>query len=318
MESKKLKYAFAAIVIIILLLNSAVSLKYLFYDNNEKQIVYINKDSTLSLLNKSPEIPDELYFAGERVPIEIPSVKERLERELLVNQYWHSQTILWIKRSARWLPEISSTLLEKNIPDELKYISVIESNLTNVVSPAGAAGFWQIMPVVAKASGLIVRNDVDERYHLRKSTLVAADYLREAKQKFGNWTLAAASYNRGVPGLSRAIESQGQNNFYNLYLNEETSRYIFRILAAKLVLENPEKYGFYIPDKEKYSSVDIREIEVKKTIGDLASFANDAGYNYRILKTFNPWLRDTVLKNNEGRSFIFQMPADPEKFIVNP
>ena len=200
----------------------------------------------------NPEVPGYLVFAGERIPTENYEVKERIEREFIVNTYWHSATMLAIKRASRWFPVIEPILKTHNIPDDFKYLCVAESYLRNVISPAGATGFWQFMKETGKKYGLEIRSQIDERYNLEKSTAAACNYLKDAYEMFGSWTMAAASYNMGTNGARNQTQRQKANSYYNLVLNEETSRYIARIVALKYIMQNPAKYGFDIKPGELY------------------------------------------------------------------
>jgi membrane-bound lytic murein transglycosylase D len=253
--------------------------------------------------------PAKIDFAGENVPLNISDVKERLDRELLVNANLHSSTLLIMKRANRVFPIIEPILKQYAVPDDFKYLAVIESNLTNAVSPAGARGIWQFMPQTAKEKGMEVTETVDERYHLEKATEAACKYLIEAKNKFGNWTLAAASYNGGVAGVNKQIDNQKVPSYYDLLLNEETSRYVFRILALKEIMKNPEKFAFNLSPSELYQNIPTKKVEVTSSIADLAQFAKDQGINYKILKIHNAWLRDTKLDNPSGKTYYFDIPT---------
>jgi hypothetical protein len=257
-----------------------------------------------------PEIilPDTLYFAGERVPLEIPDVRERLDREIHVNAFWHSNMVLLLKRGNRWLPQMEEILLEEDIPADLKYLSVIESDLMNKVSPSEAVGFWQLLKGTAKDFKLEVNDEVDERYHPLKSTKAATIYLRKAHEKFGSWTNAAASYNIGRRGLEQAMIKQGVASYYDLLLGEETSRYVFRALAVKLIFENPDKYGFYLTEKSLYPQESLKEVDVNATISNLGDWAEDHDINYKILKRYNPWLRKNTLTVKHGHSYVISLP----------
>ena len=248
----------------------------------------------------SVKMPDQVDFAGETVPLAVDDVKERLERELLVNSYFHSNTFLMLKRMTRWFPVIEPILAEQGIPDDFKYLCVAESGLANVTSYAGAKGFWQFMEGTAEQYGLEVNGQVDERYHVEKSTRAACAYLKWAKSKFGTWTAAAASYNMGVAGLQNQMKRQHETGYYDLLLNSETSRYIFRILALKEVLRNPAGYGFIIDSSDQYKPYEYDEIFVDYSVDDFAVFAQRHRTNYKTLKKLNPWLRDvdlTVVNN---------------------
>jgi len=258
-------------------------------------------------------LPSTIEFAGEKVPMNLIDVREKLDRELHVNTYWQSNTLLFIKRSNRWFPIIEEILLEENVPNDFKYLALIESGLTQVVSPAGAAGFWQIMKKTAPEYGLEVTREVDERYHIEKSTHAACLYLKEAKEKFGSWTLAAASYNIGQSGLQRQLNKQEVNSYYDLLLNSETSRYLFRILAAKHILSNAGKFGFNFRPKDLYPAITYKTIETDSSISSFTEFAAQNGINYKVLKYLNPWLRSKELTNSKRKNYEIKIPD--EKFI---
>lgn len=253
-------------------------------------------------------VPDNLQFAGEPIPIQIPDVKERLDKELQINCYLHSNTIFLIKRANRWLPQMEKILKAYDIPEDFKYLPLIESNLLNVTSYRKAVGYWQILETSGKELGLEISNDVDERYDPLKSTEAACKYLKKAYAKFGDWALVAASYNRGMTGLEKALKSQQVDSYYDLYLNDETSRYVFRILAIKEIVENPVKYGFKIPASHLYEEEPLRYINVDSDISDLISFARNNGTNYKLLKRHNPWLRDDKLKVRKGKVYKIGIP----------
>ena len=263
-----------------------------------------------SIVSKSTHFPASIDFAGENAPLFISDVKERFDRELLVNANLDASTLLIIKRANRAFPVIEPILKKNNIPDDFKYLAVIESGLVNAVSPTGARGVWQFMPETAKEKGLEVNEIVDERYHLEKSTEAACKYLLEAKNKFGNWTLAAAAYNGGTTGVNKQIEIQKVTSYYDLLLNDETSRYVFRILALKEIMKNPKLYGFELKDTELYKNIPTRKLEIDSSIVDLASFAINQGINYKILKIHNPWLRDKKLLNLNRKRYILEIPTE--------
>jgi membrane-bound lytic murein transglycosylase D len=254
------------------------------------------------------DLPKTLDFAGESVPLTAGDVWERLEREIYVNAYWESNLILLLKRSAKYLPDIEQMLQENGIPDDFKYLAIAESALMNVASPAGAKGFWQIMESTGKEYGLEITKDVDERYHLEKSTLAACKYLKKAHAKFGDWTAVAASYNMGQAGFAKRQEEQFHRNYYELYLNEETSRYMFRILAFKILFENPGSFGFHLRDSDYYRNPEFRAIRVEDDIKDLAKWAKDQGSSYKDLKLYNPWLRDRNLNVKRGKVYEVLLP----------
>lgn len=252
--------------------------------------------------------PTSIDFAGEATPLQIADVRERLDRELLINANLDATTLLIIKRANRIFPIIEPILAKYGVPDDFKYLAVIESGLVNAVSPAGARGIWQFMPETAKEKGMEVNEVVDERYHLEKSTEAACKYLLEAKAKFGSWTLAAASYNGGMAGVNKQITTQQVETYYDLLLNDETSRYVFRILALKEIMKNPVKFGFNVEINEMYVNLPSKVITVDSSIPDLASFAKSQGINYKILKIHNPWLRDKKLINQGKKRYEIQIP----------
>lgn len=256
------------------------------------------------------EIPEKITFSGEAVPLELPDVRERLEREIYVNAYWQSNMILLMKRAAKFLPIIDEILLKNGIPEDFKYLAMVESGLLNVASPAGARGFWQFMPATAKENKLEVNDDVDERYHLEKSTLAATRYLKASYARFGTWTSVAASYNMGMAGLRKRKTEQKTDDYYVLLLNEETSRYLFRILAFKEIFEKPENYGFQISEKELYRLPKFRELKVKQSIPNLADWALRHNSNYKELKIHNPWLRSTKLTVAKGKEYTIKIPVN--------
>ena len=258
----------------------------------------------------SIEIPKEMNFAGESVPLDQPDIYERLDRELLVNTYWQSNGILMIKRAQKFFPIIEPILKANGVPDDFKYLAVAESGLLQLVSPAGATGFWQIMKATGREYGLEINGNVDERYHIEKSTQVACDYLKKAKEKFGTWTLAAASYNAGMNGINNQMERQKQDGYYNLLLNDETERYVFRILAIKEVLSHPKKYSFNINENHLYKQIETKTIQVDSAITDIPVFAKSYGLNYKQFKIHNPWMRDNFLSNRNGKLYQIKIPIE--------
>jgi hypothetical protein len=254
-------------------------------------------------------IPNTLFFAGERVPLELFYVREQLDRELTVNTYWHSSTLLMIKRAARWLPVIEPILKSEGVPDDFKYLAIIESGLLNVVSPSGAAGYWQFLEKTGKEYGLEINKEVDERYHVIKATEAACDYINKSHERFGNWTLVAASYNAGQNRIAESIKNQGTRNFYEMHLNEETSRYIFRALAVKLICESPERYGFKLQEGDLYDPHVYKVKEIRSTISSLPVWAIEHGISYRMLKELNPWLRSDKLTVKRGNSYQIYLPG---------
>ncbi|NDV43951.1 lytic transglycosylase domain-containing protein [Flagellimonas sediminis] len=254
------------------------------------------------------EIPEDLNFAGEPVPLEDPEIMERVDREFLVNTYWQSNAVLIIKRANKYFPIIEPILKKNGIPDDFKYLAVAESGLLNVVSPAGATGFWQIMKDTGKEYGLEVNANVDERYHVEKSTQVACEYIKKWKERFGTWTLTAAAYNAGPAGVQKYMNIQKVDDYYNLLLGDETGRYVFRIMAIKEIISNPEKYGFKVEEEDMYSKVPTFTVEVDSAVTSWADFANLYEINYKVLKRHNPWLREPHLNNTTHKKYVIEIP----------
>lgn len=253
--------------------------------------------------------PTEIDFAGEPAPLQVSDVRERFERELIVNANLDATTLLIMKRASRVFPVIEPILKQYNVPDDFKYLAVIESGLVHAVSPAGARGIWQFMPETAREYKMEVSETVDERYHLERSTIAACEYFLRCRDRFGSWTLAAAAYNGGMAGVSKQIEFQGVTSYYDLLLTEETARYVFRILALKEIMKNPAQYGFELMPEEHYHPIPVRRIEVDSSITNLATFAKSQGINYKILKIHNPWLRDRKLSNPAKRKYSIEIPT---------
>lgn len=266
-------------------------------------------DSAGNFWFKPVELPEKLEFAGEKVPLEYYDVRENLDRELLSTAYFHSQTIRYIKTAPRYFSIIEPILKENGVPDDFKYLCVAESGFDiRALSPAKAAGFWQLLESTAKQNGLEVNSEVDERYNIEKATKVACQYLKEAYARFGSWTLAAASYNGGMAGLSQKMTVQKAKSYYDLLFVEETTRYVFRILSYKLIMENPEQYGFNVPKNQLYPVIKTEDVELKGSVNNLADYAISKGITYKELKNFNPWLRETYLKNPLKKTYILKIP----------
>ena len=261
------------------------------------------------------KIPDKVYFAGEKVPIENFDTYESLDREMLINTYWQSQTLIFIKKAHRYFPVIEPILKEAGVPVDLKYIAVAESGLANVVSPSNAAGFWQFMKGAAQDYKLEVNGEVDERYHLEKATFAAANFLKDSYKKYGSWALAAASYNMGRRNISKQIEKQKSNNYYDLVLGDETGRYVFRLIALKLILESPEEYGFTVGEHEKYPEIPFRIEIIDSTINSIPDFAHSMGINYKVLKELNPWLRENRLTNKYKKTYQIKIASKKYRTI---
>lgn len=258
--------------------------------------------------------PEDLYFAGEQVPMYDFEVRERVDREIVVNTYFQSASILHFKKAARWFPVIEKILEEQGIPDDFKYLAVIESGLANVISGQGAVGYWQIMKNTGLELGLQIDEEVDERYDPVKSTYAACKYFKKAYKEFGSWTLVAASYNMGMAGLRRQVSAQGLEDYHGLYLNNETSRYIPRLLAVKQIMENPKKYGYHFRANHLYKPLKTNVVQVDTAVTDLVLFAKKQGITYKHLKVFNPWIRKTYLPAPKaGKTYAIEIP-DPSVF----
>jgi membrane-bound lytic murein transglycosylase D len=262
----------------------------------------------------SIRIPKNLNFAGEKTPIRDFSVREAMERELVINTYWQSQTLLLHKRANRWFPIIEPILKKNDIPDDFKYIPLIESQLTNAVSAQGATGFWQLVEPTAREYGLEITDDVDERYNVIKSTEAACKYFKEAYKQFNNWTLVAASYNLGMTGVQSQLNRQKASTYYDILLTEETARYVYRILAMKEIISRPKVYGFILRKKDLYPVIPTKKLIIDSTIHNLADFALKQGINYKYLKLFNPWLRTNMLSNASKKKYILELPKNGNKF----
>ncbi len=263
-------------------------------------------------------LPEKLDFANEEVPLENFDIRESLDRELLSVANFHSQAILYIKKTTRYFSIIEPILRKNQIPGDFKYLALAESGfLDKVVSPSGAVGIWQFMRTAAIENGLEVNDEIDERYHIEKATEAACRYLKNSFILYGNWTMVAASYNAGISGIGHQIEVQDTRNYYDLLLNEETSRYLFRILALKLVIGDPEKYGFMVNDEEKYPIIPVSEVKITGSIKDFTDFARSNHINYKLFKQFNPWLRQPGLKNVKNKTYIVKIPETGKyrKFI---
>lgn len=286
----------------------------------------VDEENTLEEPKKSytifpVKIPEIVEFAGERVPLDQVDVSEALDRELLVNTYWQSQTLLFLKRANRYFPDIEKILKQYNIPDDFKYLAVAESGLMNVVSPANAVGYWQLLQGTAEENGLEVNNEVDERYHLEKSTEAACKYILKSYEKYNSWTMAAASYNAGRRGVDRQVDRQLDSDYYDLLFTEETSRYVFRILALKLIMSAPADFGFYIGENDLYHKIPSFEVTIDGKVENLAEFAQRYHISYKTLKIMNPWLRDSKLTNPNKNSYFVNIPRkgffDPTRVEIS-
>lgn len=256
----------------------------------------------------APEVPDKMDFAGEKVPLDRFYVRESLDREIMAGTFMHSSTIMMFKRACRWFPVIEPILKENNIPDDFKFLALAESNFGNVVSPSGAEGFWQFLKTTGPKFGLEISEEVDERYNVEKSTEAACRYFRSAFQEYKNWTLVAASFNRGIDGIGKAVENQHISDYYDLSLVDETARYVYRILAMKQIYNHPSKYGFYLRRTDFYPPLSTYTITLDTSISDLPAFALKMNINYRVLREFNPWLRRYSLTNKTAKKYTLILP----------
>lgn len=306
---KAIFFRFGIFMLVVFL--GTIAFKYFtFSTSTEKEDDHYQKYVNQHYKVFAIELPDSLDFMGEPVPLLMEDVKERLDREMLVNVYWQSQTLLFFKRSNKYFPIIEPILKENGVPDDFKYLALTESGLMNVISPAGATGYWQFLKKTGQEFNLEVNNEVDERYHLEKSTLAFCEYITQAYNHFGSWTLAAASYNMGIAGLQNRIDKQKVNNYYDLLLNEETGRYVFRIIAVKEILSNPTKYGFHFRPQDLYPVDKFNILEVDTAVSNFAVFAQEQGINYKILKLMNPWLRQAYLHNSKGKTYQIKIPTE--------
>ena len=292
-----------AVVIVSILFYNAVS--------PDKVDVINDNDQTNTHENykiKALDLPKNINLAGERVPLEIPDVKERMDRELLVNTYWQSNGLLLMKRANKYFPIIEPLLKKYGLPDDFKFLALAESGFTDETSTAGAAGMWHFMKKTGREFGLEINNNVDERYHIEKSTKVAAEYLIKSKERFGSWTLAAAAYNAGNYGVAKRLETQQVSNYYDALLPDETERYVFRILALKEIINNPKKYGFLLEEKDLYTLPKTYTVKVDTAISNITSFAKGYGLTYKEFKIYNPWLRENKLNNKSRKLYEIKIP----------
>ncbi|MEC8756668.1 MAG: lytic transglycosylase domain-containing protein, partial [Bacteroidota bacterium] len=262
----------------------------------------------------------EVYFCQERMPLEFTDIHERFDQELLRNTYWHSSTLLNMKRLGKYFDAIGSMFDRYNIPPDVRYLAIAESNLSNVVSPAGAAGYWQFMKATGSSYGLEISSEVDERYHFEKATEAACLFLRDLHRQITNdfpntktpWTLAAAAYNMGYPALKRAMTAQRVDNYYDLHLNQETARYVFRITAFKVILEHPEDFGYSLSQNDLYAMEETYTVSVDTTLRDLTDFALSQGTTLKELKRLNPWLRSNTLTASPSKPYVITLSSEPQ------
>lgn len=303
-ERKKAITAFVLLASVIIIISIAMGFK------GFSSIPYTNSPADTVIINKPFKLPADVTFAGENLPLDNFDTRESLERELLTSAYRHSSTILIIKRANRYLPVIEKILKENDIPDDFKYLAAAESEYSNMISPAGATGFWQIMQETGREEGMEINIEVDERYNIEKSTQFACDYFKKSYEKYGNWTLVAASYNGGRSAIDEQIAIQHQNDYYDLLLADETARYIFRAVAYKLIITNPENFGFRIGKNDLYPELKYYEVKVDTAVSSFSDFAGHFGTNYKLLKFLNPWLRKPYLTAKQNKVYLIKIPED--------
>jgi hypothetical protein len=283
-------------------------------------IVFSCKDDSVEVTTKKfnsnsirilPEIPKSILFFGNKIQLRDEDIRERLDREIIINVYFQSSTTFALKRANRYFPEIEKILAKENVPDDFKYLAVIESNLIEVSSPAGANGFWQFMPNTAKEYGLVINEEIDERLNLTKSTHAACSFIKKSNSIFDDWINACASYNRGINGLQSDMDWQHTHHYFDTDMNNETGRYVFRIMAMKLIMENPELYGFKIPKSQLYKPFKTKRIKLKKEITNMANWAVANGVNLKIVRKLNPWLTSNKLTINPS-NYTIQLPMKSE------
>lgn len=260
---------------------------------------------------RNPKVPKKVKFADSQVDLDRIDMFERLDRELTSMAYTHGNTLLTIKRANRYFPEMAPILKKEGVPEDLLYLACIESNLNpRAMSPAKAAGFWQFMPATGKEFGLEVNDYVDERYDVEKSTRAACRYLKNAYNKYGNWESAAASYNGGQGRISSELFSQKASSAYDLWLVDETNRYMFRLLAMKMIMENPSAYGYILAPDQLYQPLEYDIIEVNGPVSDWPTWAKQHGTNYMTLRDHNPWIRAKSLPNKSGKTYKVRIPTE--------
>jgi len=287
-----------------------IGLTLLIQCNSKNETMPFNDDfDKTSFYYTSPEIPKELSFAGEIIPLERHDLREMLDLEFHKNAYWHSNTLLMIKRSKKYFPIIEPILKEEQIPDDFKYLAAIESNLDlTITSPAKAKGLWQFMEETGRDQGLEINEFIDERSHIEKSTRAACKYLKILKNSTQSWSLAALSYNAGYQNIKKCIDSQKVDKFYDLKIFDETDRYLFRLLAVKSILQQPEKYQFKVAESDYYYFPKMEEFIVNTPVDNWANWANSKGNSYQTLRYYNPWINSLKLQNSMGKTYKINLP----------
>ncbi len=308
LKHTKTLYIFSSVAIILSLTTIILQI-FVFAADKPNEEDFYRQSIMDNLHNFSAPLPERLTFCGDEVPLNNTFVREALDRELTSLMYQHSKTFLILKRAWRYFPEIEQYLKNNSAPEDLKYLCVAESSLANVVSPAKAEGFWQFISSTAKQYGLTIKEDYDERYHLEKATASATKYLKDMKNRLGNWALACAAYNCGENGLKKRINEQGINSYWDLALNTETARYVYRILAYKILMQNPKQYGFYLRQQDAYQPLEYETIRLDSSINDIYSFCRQNNVPYKYFKMANPELQGKKLINKERKTYIFKIPV---------
>ena len=303
--NKKTQYILGAFGLLLVCAVSVCAVSVVTSQDKEYRSLFLRHTKFIA-----PEVPAKASFAGEEVPLDLYYVREAFEREILANTFMHSTSMVMFKRANRWFPVIEPILKKNGIPDDFKFLAVAESNLINVVSPAGAEGYWQFIKPTGQKYGLEINDNIDERYNMEKATQAACDYFNDAYKSFKSWTLVAASYNRGMDGIQKALDNQKVSNYYDLYLNDETLRYIFRIMAIREVYSHPVNYGFYLREQDFYPQIPARLVTIDSSIASLPAFARSQSINYRILREMNPWIQSYSLPNKSKKSYTFRIPKE--------
>lgn len=259
-----------------------------------------------------PDLPESIEFAGQTIHLKDEDIRERLDREVLMTAYYQSAWVGALKRAHRFFPEIEKILKEEGIPNDFKYLAIIESNLLQAVSPVGAQGFWQFMPATAKMYGLEMTADVDERLHIEKSTRAACKFLKDMQRSLNDWVLTTAAYNRGIGGVKEDMKWQKSEHYFDSYQNSETARYVFRLLATKIIYENPNQYGYYPEQMELYEPIRVQRVLIEESIPNLSDWSLDQGINIKILRKLNPWLKSLKLPVKAGKKYTILLPTASE------
>lgn len=301
---KKKKHFLAAGSFLLIILILQVS--YFYISRQETGNDFLNSNYKISGI----AIPKDLNFAGEKVPVDEFAIRENFMEQILKNTYWQSHSLVIHKRARKWFPVIERILKKNKIPDDFKYLAVVESNLTNSISPKGATGFWQIIESTGLGYGLEINENIDERYNVERSTEAACKYFKEAYKKFNNWTLVAASYNLGMGGINSKLKNQDADDYYDLLLNSETGEYLYKVLAVKEILSRPEAYGFKIKKRDLSGIANTYKVQVDSTIKDISLFAEKYRIKLNVLIIFNPWIRANVLNNPEKKVYVLTLPDE--------